>query len=352
MTTMDLHPAAIQNVPQPDFSKPLPSREGDRIIQYREALNEAMSHEMRQDERVFLIGEEVAQYNGAYKISQGMLDEFGPKRIIDSPISENGFAGMCTGAAMAGLRPIVEFMSWSFSLVAADPILNNVPKMLYMSGGQFGCPIVLRGNDGAGGQLGSTHSWCVEGLFANVPGMKMAIPSNPYDAKGLLATAIADPDPIFFLESERMLGDKAHVPEEQYYIPFGQARVCREGDACTLVSFGRPVNFCLEAAEKLAEEGIEVDVLDMRTIRPLDIDSVLESVKKTGRVIVVDQSWPFAGISSEVITQICERGFDWLDHQPMRVNTEDVPTPYAKGLEYAYLPNPERIADAVRTILS
>ena len=352
MTTIDFHPAAIKNVPQPDFSIPLPSREGDRIIQYREALNEAMSHEMRQDERVFLIGEEVAQYNGAYKISQGMLDEFGPKRIIDSPISENGFAGMCTGAAMAGLRPIVEFMSWSFSLVAADPILNNVPKMLYMSGGQFGCPIVLRGNDGAGGQLGSTHSWCVEGLFANVPGMKMAIPANPYDAKGLLATAIADPDPVFFLESERMLGDKAHVPEEQYYIPFGQARVCRQGDACTLVSFGRPVHFCLEAAETLAAEGIEVDVLDMRTIRPLDIDSVLESVKKTGRVIVVDQSWPFASIASEVITQVCERGFDWLDHQPMRVNTEDVPTPYAKGLEQAYLPNPQRIADAVRTILS
>jgi len=352
MTTIDFHPAAIKNVPQPDFSIPLPSREGDRIIQYREALNEAMSHEMRQDERVFLIGEEVAQYNGAYKISQGMLDEFGPKRIIDSPISENGFAGMCTGAAMAGLRPIVEFMSWSFSLVAADPILNNVPKMLYMSGGQFGCPIVLRGNDGAGGQLGSTHSWCVEGLFANVPGMKMAIPANPYDAKGLLATAIADPDPVFFLESERMLGDKAHVPEEQYYIPFGMARLCREGDACTLVSFGRPVHFCLEAAETLAGEGIEVDVLDMRTIRPLDIDSVLESVKKTGRVIVVDQSWPFASIASEVITQVCERGFDWLDHQPMRVNTEDVPTPYAKGLEQAYLPNPERIADAVRTILS
>ncbi|HED53349.1 MAG TPA: alpha-ketoacid dehydrogenase subunit beta [Phycisphaerales bacterium] len=352
MTTIDLHPATIPNVPQPDFSVPLPPREGERIIQFREALREAMSHEMRQDKRIFLIGEEVAQYNGAYKVSQGMLDEFGAKRIIDSPISESGFAGMCTGAAMYGLRPIVEFMSWSFSLVAADPILNNIPKMLYMSGGQFGCPIVLRGNDGAGGQLGSTHSWCVEGLFANVPGMKMAIPSNPYDAKGLLATAIADPDPVFFLESERMLGDKAHVPEEQYYIPFGKARLCRQGDACTLVSFGRPVNFCLEAAETLANEGIEVDVLDMRTIRPLDIDSVIESLKKTGRVVVVDQSWPFAGISSEVITQIIEHGFDWLDAQPTRVNTADVPTPYAKDLEYDYLPNPDRIVDAVRTVLN
>lgn len=352
MTTATLHPAAIEHVPQPDFSKPLPPREGDRVIQFREALREAMSHEMRQDERVFLIGEEVAQYSGAYKVSQGMLEEFGPKRIIDSPISENGFAGLCTAAAMYGLRPIVEFMSWSFSLVAADPILNNVPKMLYMSGGQWGCPIVFRGNNGAGGQLGSTHSWCVEALYANVPGMKMAIPSNPYDAKGLLATAIADPDPVFFLESERMLGDKAHVPEEQYYIPFGQARLAREGDAVTLVSFGRPVNFCLEAAEKLAGEGIECDVLDMRTIRPLDIDSVIASVKKTNRLVVVDQSWPFASIASEVITQIIEHAFDYLDHQPVRVNTEDVPTPYNKALEQAYLPNPERIAKAVQTMFA
>ena len=356
MTTLDtieskIHPA-VGEWELPDFSVPLPSREGDRVIQFREALREAMSEEMRRDKRVFLIGEEVAEYNGAYKVSQGMLDEFGPKRIIDSPISENGFAGMCTGAAMYGLRPIVEFMSWSFSLVAADPILNNVPKMLYMSGGQWGCPIVFRGNDGAGGQLGSTHSWCVEGLYANVPGMKMVIPSNPYDAKGLLKTAIRDPDPVFFLESERMLGDKAHVPEEEYYIPFGKARKVRSGDACTLVSFGRPVNFCVEAAEKLAEEGIECDVLDMRTIRPLDIESIIESIKVTNRVVVVDQSWPFGGVSSEVITQIIEHGFDWLDHPPARVNTADVPTPYAKNLEAEYLPNPGRIAEAVRSVVN
>ncbi len=338
----------VLDIPMPDLTAPLPPREGDRIIQYREALREAMSEEMRRDKRVFLIGEEVAQYNGAYKISQGMLDEFGDKRVIDSPISESGFSGLGIGAAMYGLRPIVEFMSWSFSLVAADQILNNAPKMLYMSGGQWGCPIVFRGNDGAGGQLGSTHSWCVEGLFANVPGMKMAIPSCPYDAKGLLKTAIRDPDPVFFLDSERMLGDKAHVPEEEYYIPFGQAARLREGDACTLVSFGRPVHFCMEAADELARSGIECDVLDMRTIRPLDIDSVIESVKRTGRVVVVDQSWPFASIASEVVTQVCERCFDYLDHPPMRVNTEDVPTPYAKNLEQAYLPNPERIAAAVR----
>lgn len=344
-----IHPA-VGKWELPDFDRKLPSREGDRVIQYREALREAMSEEMRRDERVFLIGEEVAQYSGAYKVSQGMLEEFGEKRIVDSPISENGFAGACIGAAMYGLRPIVEFMSWSFSLVAADPILNNAPKMLYMSGGQWGCPIVFRGNDGAGGQLGSTHSWCVEGLFSNVPGLKMAIPSNPYDAKGLLKTAIRDPDPVFFLESERMLGDKGHVPEEEYYIPFGQAHLMREGDACTLVSWGRPVHFCMDAAERLAGEGIECDVLDMRTIRPLDIESVVESLKKTNRVVVVDQSWPFGSVASEVMAQICERGFDWLDHQPVRVNTRDVPTPYAKELETAYLPNADRIVEAVRKV--
>ncbi len=329
----------------------LPSREGDRVIQFREAIREAMSHAMREDQRVFLIGEEVAEYNGAYKISQGMLDEFGPERIIDSPISENGFAGMCIGAAMRGLRPIVEFMSWSFSLVAADQILNNAPKMLYMSGGQWGCPIVFRGNDGAGGQLGSTHSWCVEALFANVPGLKMAIPSNPYDAKGLLATAIADDDPVFFLESERMLSDKGHVPEEHYAIPFGKAARLREGSDVTLVSFGRPVHFCVEAADRLADAGISCDVLDMRTIRPLDIDSVIASVKKTNKVVVVDQSWPFAGISSEVVTQICERCFDWLDAAPKRLNTVDVPTPYAKNLEQAYLPNADRIVESVQALV-
>jgi pyruvate dehydrogenase E1 component beta subunit len=333
------------------LQKPLPSRDGDRLIQFREALREAMTEEMRRDKRIFLLGEEVAQYNGAYKVSQGMLDEFGPKRIIDSPISENGFAGLAVGAAMYGLRPIIEFMSWSFSLVAADQLLNNVPKMLYMSGGQWGCPVVFRGNDGAGGQLGSTHSWCVEGLYANVPGVKIVIPSNPYDAKGLLKTAILDPDPVFFLESERMLGDKAHVPQEEYYIPFGQAALKHEGTDCTVVSFGRPVHFCMDAAAELAAEGITIDVLDMRTIRPLDIDSILASVKKTGRLVVVDQSWPFASVASEVITQVCERGFDWLDHQPLRVNTEDVPTPYAKNLEADYLPNKFKIVAAVKKSL-
>ncbi len=325
-----------------------PNGEGPRSIPMREALREAMSEEMRADDRVFLLGEEVAQYSGAYKVSQGMLEEFGPSRIIDSPISENGFAGLAVGAAMYGLRPIIEFMSWSFSLVAADQILNNVPKMLYMSGGQWGCPVVFRGNDGAGGQLGSTHSWSVEGLYSNVPGVKIAIPSNPYDAKGLLKTAIRDEDPVFFLESERMLGEKGHVPEQEYTVPFGEAALRNEGDDCTLVSFGRPVNFCLEAATVLREEhGIEVDVLDMRTIRPLDIDAVVRSVQKTGRLVVVDQCWPFASVATEVITQTCERAFDYLDHQPIRVNSDDVPAPYAKALEAEFLPHKGKIVKAV-----
>ena len=323
-----------------------------REIQFREALREAMSEEMRRDQRIFLMGEEVAQYQGAYKISQGMLDIFGPKRIIDSPISENGFAGLAVGAAMYGLRPIIEFMSWSFSLVAADQILNNVPKMLYMSGGQWGCPVVFRGNDGAGGQLGSTHSWCVEGLYSNVPGVQIAIPSNPYDAKGLLKTAIRSDDPVFFLESERMLGDKGHVPEGEFLIPFGQAELRRgswdQPADCTLVSFGRPVNFCMDAADELLKEGITCHVLDMRTIRPLDMESVMRSLKQTGRIVVVDQCWPFASVASEVIAQVCERGFDYLDHQPLRVNSDDVPTPYAKPLEAAFLPHKGKIMSAVK----
>jgi len=320
-----------------------------RKIQFREALREAMTEEMRLDPRVFLIGEEVAEYNGAYKVSQGMLDEFGPKRVIDTPISENGFAGLGIGAAMRGLRPIVEFMSWSFSLVAADQILNNAPKMLYMSGGQTGVPIVFRGNDGAGGQLGSTHSWSVESLYANVPGLKMAIPSTPYDAKGLLKTAIRLEDPVFFLESERMLSDKGAVPEEEYFIPFGEADIKRKGDDCTIVSFGRPVHFCLEAAKILSEEeDVECEVIDGRTIRPLDIETIVKSVQKTNYCVIVDQSWPFASIASEVASQVYEHALDHLDNRVFRVNSDDVPTPYAKVLEQAMLPNARKIVEAVK----
>jgi pyruvate dehydrogenase E1 component beta subunit len=321
-----------------------------RSIEFRDALREAMSEEMRRDERVFLMGEEVAEYNGAYKVSRGMLEEFGPRRIIDTPISESGFAGLGIGAAMLGLRPIIEFMSWSFSLVAADPILNNAPKMLYMSGGQFGCPIVFRGNDGAGGQLGSTHSWCVEGLYANVPGVKIAIPHSPYDAKGLLKTAIRDDDPVFFLESERLLSIKGEVPEEEYLIPFGQASVLRRGDDCTVVSFGRPVHFCLEAADELAKEGIACEVIDGRTIRPLDLDTIVASVKRTNYCVVVDQSWSFASPGGEIAAQVHRACFDDLDNYVGRVHSDDVPAPYAQNLEQEMLPNARKICECVRAV--
>ncbi len=319
-----------------------------RTIEFRDALREAMSEEMRRDPRVFLIGEEVADYQGAYKVSRGMLEEFGPRRIIDTPISETGFAGLGVGAAMMGLRPIVEFMSWSFSLVAADQILNNAPKMLYMSGGQFPIPIVFRGNNGAGGQLASTHSWCVESLYANVPGLKLAIPFDAHDAKGLLKTAIRDDNPVFFLESERLLSVTGEVPEQEYLIPFAEAKVRRQGDDCTVVSFGRPLYFCLEAAEALAKEGIECEVIDGRTIRPLDIEAVCRSVRRTNCCVVVDQSWPFASVGAEVAAQVHERCFDDLDNHVMRVHADDVPAPYAYNLEQEMLPNARKISEAVR----
>ncbi len=319
-----------------------------REIEFRDALREAMSEEMRRDPRVFLMGEEVAEYQGAYKVSRGMLDEFGPRRVIDTPISETGFAGLGIGAAMWGLRPIIEFMSWSFSLVAADQILNNAPKMLYMSGGQFSVPIVFRGNDGAGGQLGSTHSWCVESLYANVPGLKMAIPFDAHDAKGLLKTAIRDDNPVFFLESERLLSVKGEVPEQEYMIPFGEATVRRSGSDCTIVGFGRPLYFCLEAAETLAADGIDCDVIDGRTIRPLDIDAIARSVSRTNYCVVVDQSWPFASIGAEVAAQVHERCFDDLDNHVLRVHADDVPAPYAYNLEQEMLPNARKITEAVR----
>jgi len=319
-------------------------------LEFRDAIRDAMSEEMRRDKRVMLIGEEVAEYNGAYKVSRGMLDEFGPRRVIDTPISESGFAGLAIGAAMMGLRPVVEFMSWSFSLVAADPILNNAPKMLFMSGGQFGCPIVFRGNDGAGGQLGSTHSWSVEGLFSNVPGIKIVIPSTPADAKGLMKTAIRDDDPVFFMESERMLGMKGDVPVgEDVLVKFGQACIRRAGTDCTLASWGRPVHFCMEAAEELAKEGISCEVIDLRTIRPLDIGSIERSVRKTSNLVIVDQSWSFGSPGSEVAAQIHQRCFDDLDNHVHRVHTEDVPAPYAYNLEQEYLPNTRKICEAVRS---
>ena len=335
-----------------------------RKYQYRHGLREAMVEEMQRDQRVFIMGEEVAEYNGAYKVTEGMLDQFGPGRVIDTPISETGFSGAGVGAAMYGLRPIIEFMSWSFCLVAADQIVNNAPKMLYMSGGQFGVPIVFRGNNGAGGQLGSTHSWSVESLWSQVPGLKMAIPATPRDAKGLLKTAIRDDDPVFYLESERMLGMGARgdkdfsrylhgqwaPPEDDddFTIPFGQANVIKEGDDCTIVTAGRPVHFALEAAEALEGEGIDCEVIDLRTYRPLDMDTVLKSIAKTSYCVVVDQSWPFASVASEIATRIYEQGMDLLDNQVVRVNAHDVPPPYNRSMEQEMLPNTRRITEAVR----
>ncbi|MEM6552168.1 MAG: alpha-ketoacid dehydrogenase subunit beta [Planctomycetota bacterium] len=337
----------------------------DRKIQYREALKQAMQEEMRADDRVFLMGEEVAEYNGAYKVSEGMIEEFGPRRIVDSPISETGFAGLGVGAAMYGLRPIIEFMSWSFCLVAADQIINNAPKMLYMSGGQFGCPAVFRGNNGAGGQLGSTHSWSVESMFASVPGLKLAVPSTPRDAKGLLKAGIQDPDPFFNLESERMLGMGARgdkdfskylqggqwaPPEhdDDFVIPLGQANIIKPGTDCTVVAAGRPVHFALEAAEALEKDGIDIEVVDVRTYRPLDIETIVNSVKKTNYCVVVDQTWPFASVGSEVAAQVSQYCFDDLDNHVIRVNNDDIPAPYNRQREQDMLPNARKIAEAVR----
>ncbi|MEE9211326.1 MAG: alpha-ketoacid dehydrogenase subunit beta [Phycisphaeraceae bacterium] len=333
---------------------------------YRQALREAMSEEMRRDERVFLMGEEVAEYNGAYKVSQGMLDEFGSRRVVDTPISESGFAGLGVGAAMYGLRPIIEFMSWSFCLVAADQIINNAPKMLYMSGGQFNVPIVFRGNNGAGGQLGSTHSWAVEAMFSSVPGLKMAIPATPRDAKGLLKAAIRDDDPVFFLESERLLGMGARgekdfsrylkrnwappQDDEDFVIRLGQAEIKKPGNDCTVVALGRAVHFALEAAEQLETEGIDCEVIDPRTVRPLDVDAIINSVRKTNYCVVVDQSWPFASVASEIAALVYEQALDDLDNQVIRVNSDDVPAPYNRALEQQMLPNTRKVIEAVRAV--
>ena len=339
----------------------------DRKIQYREALREAMEEEMRTDDRIFLMGEEVAEYNGAYKVSQGMLDEFGPRRVVDSPISETGFSGLGIGAAMYGLRPIIEFMSWSFCLVAADQIINNAPKMLYMSGGQFGCPIVFRGNNGAGGQLGSTHSWSVESMFSKRPGAQAGRALDPARRERPAQSRHPRRGPVFNLESERMLGMGARgdkdfsrylqggqwaPPEgdDDFVIPLGEAKVIKEGADVTVVAAGRPVHFALEAAEALEEDGIDVEVIDVRTYRPLDIETIARSVKKTNYCVVVDQSWPFASCGSEVAAQVYETCFDFLDNTVIRVNNADVPAPYNRHLEQEMLPNARKITEAIRSV--
>lgn len=303
-----------------------------RTIQFREALREAMNEEMRRDKNVFLMGEEVAEYNGAYKVSQGMLDEFGPERVIDTPIAELGFAGIAVGAAMNGLRPIVEFMTWNFAILAADQIINSAAKMLQMSGGQYNVPIVFRGGNGQAGQLAATHSQSFEAFYAHVPGLKVITPSNPYDAKGLLKSAIRDNDPVVFLESEKMFGDKGEVPEGEYLIPIGKAHIARKGDAVTIVSFGKIMKVALEAADELAKDGIQCEVIDLRTIRPFDVQTVIESVKKTNRCVVVDESWPYASVASEIAYRIQRDAFDYLDAPVLRATQTDTPFPFTPNL--------------------
>ncbi|UTW67245.1 pyruvate dehydrogenase complex E1 component subunit beta [bacterium SCSIO 12643] len=319
-----------------------------RVIQFREAIQEAMTEEMRRNEDVFLLGEEVAEYNGAYKASKGMLDEFGAKRVIDTPIAELGFAGIAVGAAMNGLRPIVEFMTWNFAILAADQIINSAAKMMQMSGGQFGNPIVFRGPNGQAGQLAATHSQSFEALYAMVPGLKVITPSTPYDAKGLLKAAIRDDNPVVFMESEAMYGDKGEVPEGEYVLPIGKADIKREGTDCTIVSFGKIIKRAHEAAEVLSKEGIEVEIIDLRTIRPLDVDTIIQSVKKTNRVVLLEESWPFASVSSEITYQIQNNAFDYLDAPIRRLTQSDTPFAFAKSLIEEALPGVEDIVKAVK----
>ena len=322
-----------------------------REIQFREAVCEAMSEEMRKDERVYLMGEEVAEYNGAYKASKGMLDEFGSKRVIDTPISELGFSGIAVGSAMNGLRPIVEFMTFNFALVAIDQIISNAAKMRQMSGGQFNIPIVFRGPTGSAGQLGATHSQSFENWFANCPGLKVVIPSNPSDAKGLLKAAIRDDDPVIFMESEQMYGDKGEVPEGEYIIPLGVAEVKRKGSDVTIVSFGKIIKEAYKAAYELAKEGIEAEVIDLRTVRPIDFDTILESVKKTNRLVVLEEAWPLASISSEITYRVQKDAFDYLDAPVKRVTSLDTPMAYAPTLVAAYLPNKDKVVKAVKEVM-
>ena len=322
-----------------------------KTVQFREALREAMNEEMRNDPNVFLLGEEVAEYNGAYKVSQGMLDEFGAKRVIDTPIAELGFTGIAVGASMMGLRPIVEFMTWNFAILAADQIINSAAKMLQMSGGQYHCPIVFRGGNGPAGQLGATHSQSFEAFYAHVPGLKVITPSTPYDAKGLLKAAIRDNDPVVFLESEKMYGDKGEIPEGEYIIPIGVADIKRKGTDVTIVSFGKIMKVAHEAADILAKEGISCEIIDLRTVRPIDYHCIVESVKRTNRCVVLEESWPLASISSEIAYHLQRYAFDYLDAPVMRVTQTDTPFAFSPTLIEEALPNAARLINAVKATL-
>ena len=310
-----------------------------------------MSEEMRRDENVFLMGEEVAEYNGAYKVSQGMLDEFGEKRVIDTPIAELGFAGIGVGAAMNGLRPIVEFMTFNFSLVAIDQVINSAAKMYQMSGGQFNVPMVFRGPTGSAGQLAAQHSQAFENWYANCPGLKVVVPSNPADAKGLLKSAIRDDDPVLFMESEQMYGDKGEIPEGEYLIPIGKADIKRKGSDVTIVSFGKIMKVALAAAEELAKEDIDAEVIDLRTVRPIDYATIIESVKKTNRMVVLEEAWPLASISSELTYNVQKNAFDYMDASVKRVTCQDTPLAFAPTLVEEWLPNVDRVLEAAKDVL-
>ena len=323
-----------------------------RTIQFREAICEAMSEEMRRDDTIYLMGEEVAEYNGAYKASKGMLDEFGAERVIDTPIAELGFAGVAVGSAMLGNRPIVEYMTFNFSLVGIDQIINNAAKIRQMSGGQFPCPIVFRGPTASAGQLGATHSQAFENWFANTPGLKVIVPSNPYDAKGLLKAAIRDNDPVIFMESEQMYGDKGEVPDGEYVLPIGVAELKREGTDVTIVSFGKIIKEAYKAADILAKEGISCEIIDLRTVRPLDLEAIYKSVKKTNRLIILEEAWPLANIASEITYQVQQNCFDYLDAPVFKINTADTPAPYSPTLLAEWLPNNEDVIRAVKKVMN
>ncbi|MEL4307930.1 pyruvate dehydrogenase complex E1 component subunit beta [Joostella sp. CR20] len=322
-----------------------------KTIQFREAVCEAMSEEMRRDESIYLMGEEVAEYNGAYKASKGMLDEFGPDRVLDTPISELGFAGIGVGSAMNGNRPIIEFMTFNFSLVGIDQIINNAAKIRQMSGGQFNCPIVFRGPTASAGQLAATHSQAFESWFANCPGLKVVVPSNPYDAKGLLKSAIRDNDPVIFMESEQMYGDKGEVPEDEYTIPLGVADIKREGTDVTIVSFGKIIKEAYKAADELEKEGISCEIIDLRTVRPMDQKAILDSVKKTNRLVVLEEAWPFGNVATEITYLVQSEAFDYLDAPVVKINTADTPAPYSPVLLEEWLPNAGDVVKAVKKVL-
>ena len=322
-----------------------------KTIQFREAICQAMSEEMRRDETIYLMGEEVAEYNGAYKASKGMLDEFGEKRIIDTPISELGFSGIGVGSTMTGNRPIIEFMTFNFALVGIDQIINNAAKIRQMSGGQFPCPIVFRGPTGSAGQLAATHSQAFESWYANCPGLKVIVPSNPYDAKGLLKSAIRDNDPVIFMESEQMYGDKGEVPEGEYTLPIGVAEIKRKGKDVTIVSFGKIIKEAYIAAESLAKDGIDCEIIDLRTIRPMDYQAIFDSVKKTNRLVVLEEAWPFGNVATEITYQVQSEIFDFLDAPIEKINTADTPAPYSPVLLTEWLPNSVDVIKAVKKVM-